>query len=73
MYTRSVCALSEWSFSPSSVEFLQSGLAGFQIHILWELLLPMLDPQAGKPDLELRTFTPVENFCDIRNFQFVGI
>ena len=27
--------------------------------ILWEFLLPLLDPQVGKPDLGLRIFTPV--------------
>ena len=26
---------------------------------LWEFLLPLLDPQLGKPDVGLRTFTPV--------------
>ena len=47
------------SVSPSPVEFLQSNPAGFQSQILWGLLLLLSDSQAGKPDVGLRTFTPV--------------
>lgn len=44
------------------VEFLQLRPAGFQSQMLWGLLFPKLEPQAGEPDLGLRTFTPVEEF-----------
>ena len=40
------------SVSPSPVEVLQSV-------ILYEFLLSLPDPQVGKPDVGLRTFTPV--------------
>ena len=30
--------------------------------ILWEFLLPLPDPQVGKPDVGLRTFTPMGGF-----------
>ena len=47
------------SVSPSPLEVLQSIPARLQSLILWEFLLPLLDPQVGKPDVGLRTFTPV--------------
>ena len=47
------------SVSPSPVEVLQSNPASLRSLILWEFLLPLLDPQVGKPDVGLRTFTPV--------------
>ena len=47
------------SVSPSPVEFLWSNPAGLQSQIFWGLLPPLPDPQAGKPDVVLRTFTPV--------------
>ena len=47
------------SVSPRPVEVLQSNSASLQSLILWEFLLPLLDPQVGKPDVGLRTFTPV--------------
>ena len=47
------------SVSPSPVEVLQSNPASLQSLFLWEFLLPLLDPQVGKADLGLRTFTPV--------------
>ena len=47
------------SVSPSPVEVLQSNSASLQSLILWEFLLLFLDPQVGKPDVGLRTFTPV--------------
>ena len=31
----------------------------FRSLLLWEFLLPLPDPQVGKPDVGLRTFTPV--------------
>ena len=47
------------SVSASPVEVLQSNPASLQSLIPWEFLLPLLDPQVGKPDMGLRTFTPV--------------
>ena len=47
------------SVSPSPVEVLQSNNASLHNLILWEFLLPLPDPQVGKPDVGLRTFTPV--------------
>ena len=47
------------SVSPNPVKVLQSNPASLQILILWEFLLPLPDPQFGKPDVGLRTFTPV--------------
>ena len=44
---------------PSPMEFLPSSPAGLQSQMLWGLLLPMSDPQAGEPDMGLRTLTPV--------------
>ena len=47
------------SVSPSPVEVLQSIPTRLQSLILYEFLLPLLDPQVGKPDVGLRAFTPV--------------
>ena len=47
------------SVSPSPVKVLQSYPTRLQSLILWEFFLPLLDPQVGKPDVGLRTFTPV--------------
>ena len=47
------------SVSPSPLEVLQSNPARLQSQILWEFLLPLPDPQVGKPDVGLRTFTPM--------------
>ena len=57
--TCSVPSKSGVSVFPSPVEVLQSNPASLQILILWEFLLPLLDPQVGKLDVGLRTFTPV--------------
>ena len=45
--------------SPRPVKVLQSNPSSLQNLILWKFLLPLLDPQVGKPDVGLRTFTPV--------------
>ena len=45
------------SVSPSSVEVLQSNPTGLQGRIPWGFSVPLSDPQAGKPDVEFRTFT----------------
>ena len=47
------------SVSPSPVEILQLNPTSLQSLILWEFLLPLPDPQVGKPAMGLRTFTPV--------------
>ena len=47
------------SVSSSPVEVLQSNPGSLQSLILWEFLLPLPDPQIGKSDVGLRTFTPV--------------
>ena len=47
------------SVSPSPVKVLKSNPTSLQSLILWEFLLPLLDSQVGKPDVGLRTFTPV--------------
>ena len=45
------------SVSPSPVEVLQFNLTGLQSQTLWGFWVPLPDPQAGKPDLGLKTFT----------------
>ena len=47
------------SVSPSPVKVLQSIPTRLQSLILCEFLLPLSDHQVGKPDVGLRTFTPV--------------
>ena len=47
------------SVSPNPVELLHSNPAALQSHMFWGLLLTMPDPQAGEPDLGLRTPTPM--------------
>ena len=44
---------------PNPVEVVQSNPARLQSLILWEFLLPLPDPQVGKRDVGLKTFTPV--------------
>ena len=46
------------SVSSSPVEVLQSIPTRLQSLILCEFLLPLPEPQLGKPDVGLRTFTP---------------
>ena len=60
------------SDSLSPVKVLQSNPASFQSPILWGFLLLLPDPQVGKPNMGLRTFTPVVNFCGIIVLQFVS-
>ena len=57
--TLCVSSKSGVSVSPSPVEVLQSNPTRLQSLILWEFLLPLPDLQVGKPDMGLRTFTPV--------------
>ena len=60
------------SVSPSPVEFLQSNPAGLQSQILCGLLLPLPDPQAGKSDVGLRTFTSVGQLLWYNHFPIYG-
>ena len=55
-----VCALQEWSLCfPQFCESPVIESTGFQSQILRGFLLPLLDPQDGRPDMGLRTFAPV--------------
>ena len=54
-----VCSSRVESLSPSPVKVLQSNLTGLQSQIPLGLLVLLLDPKAGKPDVGLRTFTTV--------------
>ena len=55
-----LCTLQEWGLCfPSPVKVLHSIPTRLQSLILYEFLLSLLDPQVGKPDVGLRTFTPV--------------
>ena len=47
------------SVAPSPVELPGSNTTGFQSQVLWGFLLLLPDPQAGEPDMGLRTFTMV--------------
>ena len=47
------------SLFPSPIRILQSNPVSLQSLILWEFLLLLPDPQVGKPDVGLRTFTPM--------------
>ena len=57
--TLCVTSKSGVSVSLNPVKVLQSNPANLQGLILWEFLLLLPDPQLGKTDMELRTFTPV--------------
>ena len=46
-------------FLSNPVGLLQSTHAGLQSQMLWGLLSLVPDPQAGRPDIGLRTLTPV--------------
>ena len=52
-----LCPLRLESVAPSSVEVLQSNPTGLQGQIPWGFSVPLSNPQAGKPDVEFRTFT----------------
>ena len=45
--------------SSSPMELLYPSPAGLQSQMLWGFLLPVPDPQTGKPDMRLRTLIPV--------------
>ena len=58
------------SVSPSPVEFLVSNPGGLQNHILWGFLLPLPNAQAEKPNMRLKTFSPVGEFLWYIYFPF---
>ena len=61
------------SVSPSPVEVLWSNPTGLQGQIPWGFSVPLSDPQAGKPDVEFRTFTTMGELAWIITIlQFVG-
>ena len=49
---------SEVSISSSRLGLLKLSPAGLQSQMLWGLIFPVQDPQAGEPDMGLRTLTP---------------
>ena len=69
LWAPSQCGVSVF---PSPVEVLQSNPAVLQSQILWGLLLLLPDPQAGKPMLGLRTFTPVGELLWYNCFSVLG-
>ena len=60
------------SVSPSPVEVLQSNPSGLQSQIIWVPLLLLQDPEAGKPDLGLKTFTLVGDLLWYNCFPVCG-
>ena len=68
-----VCALQDWRlcFSQSSGSPIIK-VCWPQDQIPWRLPVPLSDPQAGKPDVEFRTFTAVQDFFGIIVLQSVG-
>ena len=71
--TLCACSKSRVSVSPSPVEFQWSSPAGLQSQILWDLLLPLPDPQAGEPDVGLSTFAPVGELLWYNYFPVCGL
>jgi len=61
------------SISPSPVGFLSSSLTGFYSQRLWEILALMPGSQAVKPDMELRTLTPVGTPLQYNCFLVCGL
>ena len=45
--------------SPSPMDLLHSNPTGLQCQVFWGLILPMLDPQPGEPDMGFGTLTHV--------------
>ena len=60
------------SVSPSLVEVLQSNPTSLLSLILWEFLLPLLDPQVEKPDWGSEPSLQWVDFCDISVLQSVS-
>ena len=55
------------------VEFLRLNPTGLQSQILWGLLLQLPDPQATKPYVGLRTFTPLGELLWYNYFPVCGL
>ena len=68
------------SIPPSPVEFLHTSPTGFQGWMLWELSLPIPNPQAWELDVGLGTLTPVGEavwysyfpICGLPSWQVLG-
>ena len=60
------------SVAPSPVELPGSNTTGFQSQVLWGFLLLLPDPQAGEPDMGLRTFTMVRKLLWCNCFPVCG-
>ena len=58
--------------SPSPVGLLHSNLTALQSQMPWGLLLPVPDLQAGEPNMELRTLTPVGETLQYNYFPICG-
>ena len=68
---------SEASLSPSPVGLLRLSSAGLRTQMLWGVLFPVLDPQAGEPDVGLRTLAPAgeplpHNYSPVRASPHLG-
>ena len=61
------------SVSPSPVELLRSNPICIQSQMLWGILLLMPDPQAGVPDVGLRTLAPMEKPLWFNYFPVCGL
>ena len=57
------------SIFPSSVELLHTSPTDLQHRMLWELFLPMIDPQACVLDMGFRILTPVGESLSYSYFQ----
>ena len=51
---------SKISIFPSPLGFLKVSSTLLQSQILWELIFPLQEPQAGEPNMRLRPLTPLE-------------
>ena len=60
------------SVCPSPVKVLQSNPTNLQNQIPWGFLVPLPNPQSGKPDMGLRTFTIVGYLLCVIVLQFSG-
>ena len=70
--TLRVTSKSRVSVSPSLMEILQSNPASLQIQILWGLLFPLPDPQAGKPFAGFKPMSPIGGLLWYNYFPVCG-
>ena len=70
--TLCVPSKSRVSVASSRAELLHSSPAGLQSQMLWGFLLRMPDPQAGDPDMGLRTLTLVGKPLQYNYFPVCG-